>query len=483
MKNIFKKIKGLSVITLAFALFASSCENFEKMNIDPNNVSQVPSSYLFSNTMRGLVNQQFNTTGILYAQHWAETQYTETSRYETPAASFYTMYTGNGDDGGMIDLMEIIRLNTDEETKGFISASGSNNNQIAVARILMAWAMQNATDLWGDLPYSEGLKGNENFTPSYDTQESIYANLVTELTQAASQIELDAQGVQGDVFYGGDMTKWKKFANSLLLRVGMRMSEVNESAAKAAVSAAIAGGVFTSNDDNAVYQHVADANNWNQYYDHFLTRTDYAVSNVLVDYMKASSDPRLSVYADPAPAPLDPTQTYVGMPYGVRNSIAGSITNDEVSFPGIAVRSASSPSVILTLSEVLFNQSEAAARGWTSGNAEALYKSAIEASMNQWGVDGTSYLANATFDASNWKKSIGEAKWVSLYMQGMEAWHEWKRLDYPQLQRAPDATLQRDIPRRRAYPELEFSLNKDNYEAAVSRQGADEMETRTWWDK
>ena len=482
MKRIFKtKVWALLLIPSLF--LASSCENFEEMNVDPNNVSQVPTSYLFTNTMRGLVRSQFQTTGIIYAQHWAETQYTETSRYETPQASFYTFFTGSGDDGGMIDLEEIIKLNTDEATKGFASASGSNTNQIAVARIMKAFACQKMTDMWGDLPYSESLKGNENFSPAYDTQEAIYAGLVKELTEASQQINTSERGVVGDIIFNGDMSAWKMFANSLLLRVGMRMSEVAPDKAKAAVTTALAGGVITKNSDNAIYRYLPDANNWNPYYAHFLTRTDYAISDVLVNELKATNDPRLPVFADPAPAPKDPNAKYVGMPYGVRNSIAGSITNDESSFPGIAVRSADSPYFIMTATEVLFNQAEAAARGWTSGNAESLFKAAIAASMEQWGVDGTAYMANVTYDATNWKKSIGDNKWIALYTQGQEAWNEWKRLDYPLLQPAPDASLQRAIPRRRGYPESEFSLNEKNYTAAVARQGPDEMETRTWWDK
>ncbi|MCP9766905.1 SusD/RagB family nutrient-binding outer membrane lipoprotein [Lacihabitans sp. LS3-19] len=477
MKYNFLKFKAAMLLVLPLLILTSSCENFEEMNIDPNNVSTVPSSYVFTNTMRGLRGQVAQTTGMLYAQHWAETQYTETSRYETPELSFYGFYAN------LADLDVVIKLNTDEATKGTISASGSNANQIAVARILKAWAYQKMTDVWGDIPYTEALKGNENFQPVYDTQESIYKSLVTELQESASQIQVSEKGVVGDIIYNGDMAMWKKFANSLLLRVGMRMSEVDAAAAKAAVTSALAGGVLTSNDENATYKHLSDANNWNPYYDHFLTRTDYAISNTLTDKMLAKNDPRLPVFADPAPAPLDKAATYVGMPYGVNNTIAGSITNDEISFPGIAVRSAKSLYYYMTYSEVLFNQAEAAARGWTSGDAEALFKSAISASMEQWGVDGTAYLAAATYDATNWKKSIGEEKWVSLYTQGQEAWNEWKRLDYPVLQRAPNATLDREIPRRRGYTSSEFQLNKVNYEAALARQGPDEMETKTWWDK
>lgn len=474
-----KRYINKSVLALLFiSLFVGCTKDFEEINTDPNNVTDVPTAYLMTQAQRALIGHRFNTTGLLYAQLWSETQYTNTSRYETAEASFNSYYTG-----ALADLQQVINLNTDEATMDDAAASGANANQIAVARILKVYAFQLITDTWGECPYSDALKGSEAFKPMYDTQDAIYADFVSELTAAAAQIDESAAGMSGDILFGGDMAAWKMFANSLKARVGIRMSEADATAAQSAVVSGLAGG-FGSNDDNALYIYLTDAANWNPYYDHFLERTDYAISETLVDYMEPLSDPRLPIYADAAPS----TGTVVGMPYGLSAADAGSITNDEISFPGIAVRSADSPGIMLTYSELLFIKAEAAARGWISDEAADVYEDAITASMEFWGVaaeDITTYLAQpeVAYDATNYKKSIGEQKWVSLYMDGQEAWAEWRRLDYPELTPAPAAAEGREIPRRRAYTQDEYDLNQENYEAAVARQGADEMETHIWWDK
>lgn len=475
-----KNIKTISIIAATLTLFLAACTgDFEELNTDPNQPTDVPTAYIMTQAQRSILGAYFNTTGLLYAQHWSETQYTNTSRYETAEASFNGYYTGP-----LADLQNIIDLNTNEDTRGSAAASGSNDNQIAVARILKVMTYQMITDMWGEIPYSEALQGVNNIVPAYDTQQSIYQSFVTELTEAAAQIDVSAAGVEGDIIYGGDMALWRKFANSLKLRVGMRMSEASPSEAQAAVTSALSSGVFESNDENALYAYLSDAANDNPYYQHFLTRTDYAISNTLVDFMEGSSDPRLAIYANEATG----SGTIVGMPYGVSEAIAGSITNAEISFPGTAVREATTPAILMAHSEVLFLQAEAIARGWVSGDAGLVYNAAITSSMEYYGVDAADiadFLAEPSvqYDAGNFKKSIGEQKWVALYTVGLEAWAEWRRLDYPALLPAPDAVEGRDIPRRRAYTQREYDLNESNVTAAVSRQGADLMSTTVWWDQ
>jgi len=371
-------------------------------------------------------------------------------------------------------------------TKDAAAASGSNENQVAICRILKVLVFQIITDIWGEIPYYDALKGRENFSPRYDPQDEIYEDMVKELTEAAEQIDLNAPGMEGDIIYGGDMTAWKLFANSLKMRVGIRMTEANPSLAGDAIESAFENGVFLSNSDNALYPYLADANNYNPFYAFYLSYTDFAISNILVDFMTPLNDPRLPIYADPAPA----TNTIIGMPYGVSNAIASSIPIEEISLPGQAVRQATTKGIIMTYSEVLFIMSEAVQRGWNVGGetAESLYQQAITASMEYWGVDPldiSTYLANPSvaYDPNNYKKSIGEQKWISLYMNGIESWSEWRRLDYPQLQPAPDAVMGRDIPRRKAYAKSEYDLNGAHVLEAINRQGPDEMETRIWWDQ
>lgn len=510
-----KKI-SIYLLSLLVTTFTACTDDFEEINTDPNSPTSIPTSYLLTNAQRGL-DEVMNNDGLFYAQMWSQTQYTNGSRYQTPELTFYPYYRGGNNFGGLGDLEEIIRLNTDEATKDGVTVSGSNNNQIAVARILKAWTFHRMTDVWGAIPYSQALKGSENFSPAYDDQSSIYQNLILELNEAADQIDGGA-GVSGDIIYGGDMDKWKLFAQSLKLRIGVRMSKVAPQEAATVINDAISKGVFSSNDQNALYYYLSDAANDNPYHDHFLTRTDYAISNVFVDYLKEKNDPRLNIYASPTGGSLEAykndastTLEIVGMPYGVNQSEAGSITNNSISFPGAAVRSATSPGLLMTYPEVLFIRAEAASRGWTNEDAGALYEQAIIASMDFWnqqsantdydniynvsGLRGSldveitsdemqNYLQQPgiAFEEGNVMQQIAEQKWVALYMQGLEAWSEWRRTGYPELSPAPDAVDGREIPRRRAYTPDEEALNKANYEDAISRQGPNEMETRLWWD-
>ncbi|WKN45207.1 SusD/RagB family nutrient-binding outer membrane lipoprotein [Tunicatimonas pelagia] len=516
-------------VMLALVLVGACTDDFEEINRDPNNPTEVPTSYLLTHAQRGLKNI-FNTNGSLYAQLWAETQYTNTSRYETPDSDFSQYYRGSQPNtgtslGGLSDLQEIIRLNTDEETMTEVQSFGSNSNQIAVARILKAWTFHQLTDIWGDIPYSEALQGREIFLPIYDHQKDIYPDLIKELDEATAQINTAETGVVGDVIYGGNMAKWKLFAQSLKMRIGMRMSAVAPEQAQAAITSALGSGVFTSNDDNAIFANLADAANDNTYFQHFLTRTDYAISNELEDYMSGNSDPRLPIYASPTGGTLaayakdaSTDLAIAGMPYGVSAADAGSITNASISFPGATVRSATSPSLIMTYPEVLFIQAEAAARGWVGGNAQELYEQAIRASMEFWDAQAAStdfdaiykedigeavsgvktslqaqiapeeiaaYLTQpgVAFNQATALQQIGEQKWVALYMQGLQAWAEWRRTGYPELAPAPAAVEGRAIPRRRAYAQIESDLNKANYDEAVARLSeGNTMESRMWWD-
>lgn len=467
---------------LLIALLLSCTRDFEEINKNPNDPTSVPTAYLITSTQRALADEIVdNYMGTLYAQHWSETFSTGESRYEEAELSFHRYY------GELLsDLQNIINLNTNEDTKDLAAASGANANQIAICRILKVFIYQIVTDTWGDIPYFDALKGRENFTPKYDPQEDIYKDFLKELTEAAEQIDPSIGGIEGDIIYFGDMSKWRLFANSLKLRVGIRMTESNPDMAKSAIESAVADGVFTSNEDNALFTYLEDSQNDNPVYNDFRFGVFYAISSTMANKMMDNNDPRLYVYADPVAG----TDTIVGMPYGVDEATAASIPIDSVSAPGQTVRQPTTKGIFLTYSEILFVLAEAAERGWNVGGstAEDLYNEAIRANMEYWGMteeEADTYLVqpNVAYDPGNFRKSIGEQKWISLYMAGIENWSEWRRLDYPELEPAPDAVEGREIPRRRAYSQLEYDFNEENVLEAIDRQGPDVMETRVWWDK
>lgn len=477
-------MKYISKISLLAALLfvGVSCSDFGDLNVDPNNTTFVAPENLLTNSLRSMSSVVSDATPILYVQHMSQTQYTDGSRYVTTNFDFNGWYTGP-----LADLNRIIQLNTDEATKADAAASGANENQIAVARILKAYYFQVMTDRWGPLPYSQALQGRDNLKPAYDSQEAIYDGILSELKAAVGQINVSAAPVDGDFILGGDMELWKKFANSVRAIAAMRLSEVNPTKAASEFASAISDGVISSNAENVMYPYLAEANNQNPWFAAFITRTDWAISSTLVDYMKPLGDPRLDVYADPAPNYGDVR----GMPYGIAN--AGDLPNDEISFIGNpGVRGQDSPIAVITYAQMLFSMAEAVERGWISGDAEQLYKDAIQASMEQWGVfDQTAfdaYIAQAdvAYDSGSYLEKIQTQKWVALYLQGFEAWAEWRRTGFPVLAPAPDPLSARpEIPVRQGYPTSERDLNSDNYDSAVSSLlgGDDELYTNLWWDK
>ena len=486
----------MSRILLACLLLWSltACiEDFEEINTNPNSPVEVPPSYLITQAERNLVDlvlgEGFTGIGTFashYVQHLSQKQYTDVTRYDDVPTSFYPFYTG-----GLQDLENVVQLNTDPATREVITLYGANENQIALARIMQSWTYLSMTDFWGDIPYSEALKGLDNLNPRYDTQETIYRGVVDSLVKFGDMII--PGGVEGDIIYGGNMDQWRKFANSIILRAGIRMSDVAPELGREWVNLALSRGVLEGNADNAQLEYITGgefANN--TFYTDAITRFDYAISLPLVNFLEARNDPRLMVYAQPTLASsTTDTLLYVGMPYGITQGEAGAIPTATVSRPGLAFTDADAPAVLLTYSEVLFNQAEAAARGWIDGDAEALYRAAITASMNQYGISNQAaidaYLAqpNVVYNGTNVEQSIGEQKWVALYFQGMEAWSEWRRLNYPRLTPAPNAIRIKTIPTRRGYPDNEFSLNQANYLEALQRQfGTDEdpLDGRVWWD-
>jgi len=484
MKFIYKI---LSII--CFVGLIGCGETFEEINQDPNNPTSVPTSFILTSAQRDLVREFLGVDtdaphanwAMQYMQYWSSTLYTETSRYQDIKDDWAEVYFD-----GLNDLEEIIRINTDEELKSDAAQYGSNNNQIAIAKILQVWGFHNVSDIWGDIPFSQALKGSDIFSPAYDSQEDVYHGLIDMLDEAATLIGEGGSGPEGDLIFSGDMEKWRLFANSLKLRIGMRLSKVDQATAEMWVSEAVSDGVISNMDDNVYFPYLLSSPNYNPWY--FEVYVDggtftLACTNTFIDALVTYNDPRLPKFA----APSQQDGVFLGIPYGVESAVASQYDNREVSFQSQEVYD--SPGRIMTYSEVLLLQAEAAERGWISGDPETLYEAGILANMEEWGlnladVDTDAYLnqASVSYDPSNFEELIGNQLWFALYLQPLESWAQWRRLGYPDLQPAPAAIQNRDIPRRRGYPADEATLNRVNYEAAVAVQGPDLLETRIWWD-
>ena len=485
-----KIYKYLGISLLALCLVACDPGEFDDdITINPN-ASTVPiTSNLLTNALTVVPGSVSATQGQHYVQYLANSQYTSADTYQTINFDYAGWYSG-----ALEDLQFIIKTNTDEETRVGASANGSNANQIAVAKILQSYIYLHVTDRFGDIPYSQALQAPDILAPVFDEQSAVYTGIFSSLNDAVNMMDGGA-GPNGDILFGGDMDMWTKFANTTRLVAALRLSKADPSKGSAEFNAAIAGGVIMDNSENIAYTHLADANNQNPWYGRFLTRKDYTIANTLTDYMHSTAkggsmnvamDPRLPLFADGTEA--SGGTEIVGMVYGISEAEAGSISNEDVSFLGSQLQQQDAPTYIYTAAQVLFSMAEAVELGWMSGDTEQLYTDAIQASLDQYGVgaDHATYMQNSevAFDSGRALEQIGYQKWVALFLNGYEAWAEWRRTGFPDL--APASAAQNpggQIPVRQAYPTWEADLNGDNYAAVVARQGEDGLDTKVWWDQ
>jgi len=467
------------VYILFIAIALSACNStLDDINKNPNATETPLAPYLLTGTLKQGADlywgseDNFNSS-LLFVQHWAKIQYAEPDRYDVSNTSFTSLW--NTGYATLITNMNTI-LN--------FSDAQANSNYKGIALTLRSWTFLLLTDAYGSIPYKEV---GTTVTPAYNTQKEVYTGLLADLAQAQTLLATANGTVTGDVAYNGDITKWKKLVNSLRLRIALRIADREPDLAKQAVVAATtdAGGLISSNSDIFQFIYTSSpqqnpASAW------FETRDDYRISKTIVDKLYELSDPRLPVYAQ---LPTDVTVgKYVGGANGLSNSDANSQGFAKTSKPGTYFLTSASPAVIFSYAEVEFALAEAVARGYIAGDAGQLYKNGITASFNQFGITDATVIANylnqstVQYDPTNYAKSIGTQKWIAFFGQGLDAFAEWRRLDYPVLTAGPASVLDGQIPSRFFYPGTEQSLNGVSYQAAIAVQGKDLLTTKLWFD-
>jgi len=475
MKN--KKLYILAILAIAFV----SCKKeLDEVNINPNAPEIAQPDYLLTGTTKATADTYWGVTNnmnssLLFAQQWAKVQYTEEDRFIYSNSSFTSLWSTSYAQS-IAGFNKIIELG---------DAQG-NSNYKGVALVLRSWTFLLLTDAYGDVPYSQAGKIKQFVTPVYDKQKDVYYGILSDLKSAQAALDPAGKVIAGDVIYSNNIARWKKFANSLRLRIALRIADRDPSKAKQVIDEiqAEGGAYISSNSENAIFKYDVSPQQ-NPVAASFETRNDYRISKTIVDKLFSLNDPRLPVYASKTEN-VTP-QVYVGIPNGSTNSEASAIGLANSSKPGAYFLDAKAPAVIFSYAELLFDRAEAAARGFTAEDAEDLYKQAIRASFLQYNIGGTvveDYIrqSGVVYNAANYKKSIGEQKWIALFGQGLEAWAEQRRLDYPQLTASVNTVLNGKIPVRFIYPGTEQSLNGQNYKNAVSSQGADLLTTKLWFD-
>jgi hypothetical protein len=476
------KIKYTAILLSgAFLLSVTSCKkDLQKINQNPNASQIAQPDYLLTAAIKVTADTYWGTANnmdasLLFVQHWAKIQYTDPDRYIYSNSAFQELWTV-GYSKSIVNLNQIIKLGDAQ----------SNTNYKGVALVLRSWVFTLLTDAYGDIPYTQATNISQYLTPAYDKQRDVYFALLDDLKAAQAALNPAGTAIAGDVIYNNNISLWKKFTNSLRLRIALRIADHEPEKAKQVLAEiqAEGNGYISANSETAQLFYLSSPNQ-NPISNLFDTRDDYRISKTIVDKLFALNDPRLPVYASKT---KDATpSTYVGIPNGLLVGDASNLGFTKTSKPGAYFIAPGAPAVIINYAEVLFDRAEAAARGFTTENAASLYKLAIQASLKQYGIsdaDAATYTAlpAVQYDALNFRKSIGEQKWIALFGQGLEAFAEWRRLDYPQLQPAVAGTLGGKLPLRFIYPGTEQSLNGTSYKAAVANQGADVLTTKLWFD-
>ncbi|WP_426586594.1 SusD/RagB family nutrient-binding outer membrane lipoprotein [Mucilaginibacter sp. R-33] len=476
-------MKKIYLYTLAgaFAFLGAGCNKLKDFGDVNNNpaatVTPIPSA-LLSNVEANLGGYASTGTeaisGGQYAQYFTETQYSGTSLYNLPQNGFTGNYAGN-----LNNLQLIINQNP-------------SKNMVNVAKILQQYIFWIVTDSWGDVPYSDALKGAANILPKYDSQETIYKGILTTLTTAINSF--DSSPISGDIIYGGDVASWKRMANSLKLLVAIQMSKVTSSSsiASAATNEAINpanGGVITTTDQNFKLQYPG-GNYKSAWWNLYNGRKDFAESKTLTDYTASTSDPRQAAFGGESEQAGNVTTSNIGVPYGLARLAVTSFTDANPKWARVLrgdFRLENGSVTLITAAEVWLARAEAVNLGWitptTSETVAIDFQNGIGESFVQWGLTSAAGKTFAQGLGTPNIQLISTQRWVASYPDGHMAWDIWRKSGYPVLTPAPDATnASKQIVRRFVYATSEYNTNGANVNTAVARMGGDTQDTRVWWD-
>lgn len=459
-------------------LFLSSCDKgFEEMNKDPNNPITVPADLMIPGITTSAMNRMYSLfvggdMGAAWAQQISKVQYNDEERFTPRRAAIDTFW----------DTMYASVI-ADADKMYILAEAEGNNNLMGVALVLKAYGFHVVTDCFGMVPFSEALQAEGgNISPAYDSQSDVYTGILAMLDEANMLLGTEgAIAETTDVIYGGDVMKWKRFANSLKFRALMRIS------AKVDVSAQLqtlydAGMMFESNDDEAKLIYKSAQPNANPIYETivFGTRNEWKANCTLVDLMNGKGDPRVFEYFDTVGGGVIACK-----PPGIAN-----VPNDDYNYANMSPVGAryldpEAPAFFMSYPELELLIAEAAMSGYISGaDAATHYANGIAASFEANGIGGSAsgYIAaHPLGTGSTALQNIGEEKYVALYWQGIEVWTEWRRTGYPALQPVADANPSYTEALRYFYNGDEASINAANYNAAVAAQGPDLLSTPVWW--
>ena len=492
-----KKILGY---TLLLFFLASCTKGFEDLNKPPTTSASIDPGALLAQVQltfkyhQGVEYQ--NCTFGSWIQHWNSSNNIPESRY-----LFNRRFTGYYDEIRNISQIRNHILAGQEDTP-------EGRTKLAIARIVEIDVWRTQTNVFGDIPYSETALGEKNLIPQpkFDTQESIYLDLIAKLNEAIRNLNTaDVSYGKSDLYYGGDVQKWIKYANALKLQIGMTLRYVKPDLAVQVITEALQGPIISSNNDNAMIEtSTTYQSSYHPVLRHFSSGSpdNKYLAEAFVNRLLDTKDPRLTFIVEPtlsshggepiyrgkAVAPTD--EEMVGV---IHDNFSTASTNTFFSLTYNGTNPI--PHYVYTYSEICFYKAEIALENWaglTSSQAEEFYQEGIRAAMalkpfnitdipQEYIDDEFSFTG---LDKEQQLEKIMTQKWILLFGRSIDAFNEWRRTGYPKLTPGnnPGAT-NGQIPRRAGYPNNELLLNADNYHDAVNRMShGDSYLSRVWWD-
>ncbi|TJZ53325.1 SusD/RagB family nutrient-binding outer membrane lipoprotein [Sphingobacterium olei] len=468
-------------------LATGGCQKID--NTNPNVPSQVNPGvvlpqvvYSISNT---LTHSAFEINNELIQYTCMNNTFTEVQRFKlqpTNSNQLWNLYNR------LRDLNDINRM---------VENGTGHSNYRAISGLIRVFILSMITDTFGDVPYTEAGKAvaDNTFTPKYDSQEDIYLGLIEEIQQYTQLIDVNATlDFGGDLIYDGDMLKWKKFGNSLLLRMLMRTVEKQTSKSSELIGLILAAPaqypIMEGNGDNFIYRYSGSFPDVFPLAPSFVRDFDFkykSVSAFVVDSLTKFGDTRLFQFARPTNASANTAfPVYVGLPNALPVTESANYNGgyNFQSYLGTRFQADDEPAIWMTCAEVFFLKAEAAARGFYTGDAKQSYDEGIKSSFDYWGAPfETDYLAHPSVAYDGGLEKIYLQKYFSLFFTGIEAWCEYRRTGHPRLVPGPTNVNDGKIPSRLPYPISEQSLNQQQYQEASQRMGGDHMNGKMWWQK
>jgi hypothetical protein len=467
--------KLIVILTAGLALMQTSCKKFEDFQTDPNK-STTATPDLLLNTIEQSAFQSTDINVALTSRQMVFTDAVSLQQYYGWTRGSYNNYN---------NLRQVLKMEQAASAQG-------KAEYIPIAKFFKAWYFLQLTQMFGDIPYSEALKGDENISsPAYDKQEDIYLSILNDLKTANEQITPSTAAIQNDIVYNGNMQQWKRAINSLSLRVLMSMSVKGNDAryeVKKRFSDIVNNPniypIYTSNADNAQLKFYDLQNNRYPYFNNNDIQTAEYMEETFINLLKTLKDVRLFSFADKAPKfaalPANDFNAYGGAkgsaPVNENNArtVAGEVSKIN---PRFYNNPTNEPSIALGYPELQFILAEGVARGWISGSTSDYYQQGIKASMLFYNIDQTTinaYLAQSSVQlpAANAIQSIITQKYIASFMNsGWQPFYEQRRTGFPVFDVSGAGVLNNKvIPKRWMYPESELRLNQQNVSSAIARQ-------------